>query len=184
MACKSLSVSNGRFLASLGLAASELAGASRVWPSGGALTTAAVAIEPPAPARFSITTGLPSRSCSFGAIARITTSMLPPGGNDTMKVTGPVGKPCAHAVDARMLSSGANSNLRRVVIGPSCGHSTCRIGACNESLEFVMALPPLPTSLVGSYAQPDWLIDRKKLAGRFPPRVRAKELWRVAPDHL
>ena len=42
----------------------------------------------------------------------------------------------------------------------------------------------LPTSLVGSYAQPDWLIDRKKLAGRFPPRVRAQELWRVAPEHL
>ena len=47
-----------------------------------------------------------------------------------------------------------------------------------------MPLPLLPTSLVGSYAQPDWLIDRKKLAGRFPPRVRAKELWRVAPEYL
>jgi 5-methyltetrahydropteroyltriglutamate--homocysteine methyltransferase len=42
----------------------------------------------------------------------------------------------------------------------------------------------LPTSLVGSYAQPDWLIDRKKLAGRFPPRTRARELWRVAPEFL
>ncbi len=42
----------------------------------------------------------------------------------------------------------------------------------------------LPTSLVGSYAQPDWLIDRAKLAGRFPPRVRAKELWRVLPEYL
>ena len=42
----------------------------------------------------------------------------------------------------------------------------------------------LPTSLVGSYAQPDWLIDREKLAGRFPPRVRALELWRVAPEWL
>ncbi len=42
----------------------------------------------------------------------------------------------------------------------------------------------LPTSLVGSYAQPDWLIDRDKLAGRFPPRVRARELWRVDPAHL
>ena len=42
----------------------------------------------------------------------------------------------------------------------------------------------LPTSLVGSYAQPEWLIDRKKLAGRFPPRVRASELWRVAPELL
>ncbi len=47
-----------------------------------------------------------------------------------------------------------------------------------------MPLPLLPTSLVGSYAQPEWLIDRKKLAGRFPPRVRAKELWRVAPEYL
>ena len=41
-----------------------------------------------------------------------------------------------------------------------------------------------PTSLVGSMPQPDWLIDRKKLAGRFPPRVRAKELWRVQPEFL
>ena len=41
-----------------------------------------------------------------------------------------------------------------------------------------------PTSLVGSYPQPDWLIDRARLAGRFPPRVRARELWRVAPEHL
>jgi 5-methyltetrahydropteroyltriglutamate--homocysteine methyltransferase len=40
-----------------------------------------------------------------------------------------------------------------------------------------------PTTLVGSYPQPEWLIDRKKLAGRFPPRVRAKELWRV-PEPL
>src|ERR671927_1337380 len=47
-----------------------------------------------------------------------------------------------------------------------------------------MSLPVLPTSLVGSYAQPDWLIDRAKLAGRFPPRVRAKELWRVEPALL
>ena len=47
-----------------------------------------------------------------------------------------------------------------------------------------MNLPLLPTSLVGSYAQPDWLIDRERLAGRFPPRVRATELWRVAPEWL
>jgi 5-methyltetrahydropteroyltriglutamate--homocysteine methyltransferase len=37
-----------------------------------------------------------------------------------------------------------------------------------------------PTTLVGSYPQPEWLIDRKRLAGRFPPRVRAQELWRIA----
>ncbi len=40
-----------------------------------------------------------------------------------------------------------------------------------------------PSTLVGSYPQPEWLIDRAKLAGRFPPRVRAKELWRI-PEHL
>ncbi|MBL8664226.1 MAG: hypothetical protein JNM29_15450 [Candidatus Odyssella sp.] len=42
----------------------------------------------------------------------------------------------------------------------------------------------LPTSLVGSYPQPDWLVDRDNLRGRFPPRVRAKELWRVDPRFL
>src|SRR5947209_2149736 len=47
-----------------------------------------------------------------------------------------------------------------------------------------MPSPLLPTSLVGSYAQPDWRIDRAKLAGRFPPRVRARELWRVEPEFL
>ena len=41
-----------------------------------------------------------------------------------------------------------------------------------------------PTMLVGSYPQPEWLIDRAKLAGRFPPRVRARELWRIPPEHL
>jgi 5-methyltetrahydropteroyltriglutamate--homocysteine methyltransferase len=40
------------------------------------------------------------------------------------------------------------------------------------------------TSLVGSYPQPEWLIDREKLAGRFPPRVRARELWRVDQEYL
>jgi len=32
--------------------------------------------------------------------------------------------------------------------------------------------------------QPEWLIDRQKLAGRFPPRVRAKELWRIPEPYL
>jgi 5-methyltetrahydropteroyltriglutamate--homocysteine methyltransferase len=41
-----------------------------------------------------------------------------------------------------------------------------------------------PTTLVGSYPQPDWLIDRAKLAGRFPPRVRALELWRIPAPFL
>ena len=41
-----------------------------------------------------------------------------------------------------------------------------------------------PTTIVGSFPQPDWLIDRAKLAGRFPPRTRAKELWRIPPQYL
>lgn len=36
-----------------------------------------------------------------------------------------------------------------------------------------------PTTLVGSFPQPEWLIDREKLAGRFPPRIRARDLWRI-----
>ncbi len=41
-----------------------------------------------------------------------------------------------------------------------------------------------PTTLVGSYPQPEWLIDRQKLAARFPPRVRARELWRIPEPWL
>jgi 5-methyltetrahydropteroyltriglutamate--homocysteine methyltransferase len=45
-------------------------------------------------------------------------------------------------------------------------------------------LPPLPTMIVGSLPQPDWLIDRDRLRHQFPPRVRAAELWRVPPEFL
>jgi len=42
----------------------------------------------------------------------------------------------------------------------------------------------LPTTVVGSYPQPDWLVDRQMLGSRLPPRTRALEIWRVAPDLL
>lgn len=42
----------------------------------------------------------------------------------------------------------------------------------------------LPTSLVGSYSQPDWLIDKAMLVKSRVPRVRIAELWRVDPDYL
>jgi 5-methyltetrahydropteroyltriglutamate--homocysteine methyltransferase len=42
----------------------------------------------------------------------------------------------------------------------------------------------MPTCLVGSYSQPDWLIDRPRLNERLPPRVRVRELWRVDPQYL
>ncbi|MGH6996270.1 MAG: hypothetical protein ACREES_11260, partial [Stellaceae bacterium] len=40
------------------------------------------------------------------------------------------------------------------------------------------------TTVVGSYPQPDWLIDRDNLRSRLPPRVRAREIWRVAEPFL
>jgi 5-methyltetrahydropteroyltriglutamate--homocysteine methyltransferase len=43
---------------------------------------------------------------------------------------------------------------------------------------------PLLTTVVGSYPQPEWLVDRDMLGSRLPPRVRAKEIWRVPPQHL
>jgi 5-methyltetrahydropteroyltriglutamate--homocysteine methyltransferase len=42
----------------------------------------------------------------------------------------------------------------------------------------------LVTTVVGSYPQPDWLIDRERLGDRLPPRVRARELWRVPEPFL
>jgi 5-methyltetrahydropteroyltriglutamate--homocysteine methyltransferase len=42
----------------------------------------------------------------------------------------------------------------------------------------------LPTTLVGSYPQPEWLIDRQRLSALAPPRVRFRDLWRVAPEFL
>src|SRR5918911_3903883 len=45
-------------------------------------------------------------------------------------------------------------------------------------------LPLIPTTLVGSYPQPDWLIDRDRLLDSLPARVRAKELWRVSEPYL
>lgn len=47
-----------------------------------------------------------------------------------------------------------------------------------------MSNPLIPTAMVGSYPQPDWLVDRSNLSSRLPPRVRAKEIWRVAEPFL
>jgi 5-methyltetrahydropteroyltriglutamate--homocysteine methyltransferase len=42
----------------------------------------------------------------------------------------------------------------------------------------------LPTTVIGSYPQPDWLIDRERLRGSLPPRIRARELWRIPEPYL
>jgi 5-methyltetrahydropteroyltriglutamate--homocysteine methyltransferase len=43
---------------------------------------------------------------------------------------------------------------------------------------------PLRTTVVGSYPQPDWLVDRAMLGARLPPRVRAREIWRIPGEFL
>lgn len=42
----------------------------------------------------------------------------------------------------------------------------------------------MPTTVVGSYPQPGWLIDRQRLMGRLPPRVRLQEVWKPAAEDL
>lgn len=42
----------------------------------------------------------------------------------------------------------------------------------------------IPTTLVGSYPQPDWLVDKTVLMGDGPPRVRMKQVWRVPEEQL
>jgi len=48
----------------------------------------------------------------------------------------------------------------------------------------VKTLPLLPTTVVGGDPRPDWLVNRDGLTGCLPPRVRAKEIWRVAEPML
>src|SRR5262245_66268916 len=57
------------------------------------------------------------------------------------------------------------------IAGPQQETATARMSIVANAL--------LPTTLVGSYPQPDWLIDRPRLAGMVPPRAHARELWRV-----
>jgi len=47
-----------------------------------------------------------------------------------------------------------------------------------------LSLPTLPTSLVGSWSQPAWLIDRSRLDGHVPVRVTDRSLWRVDDEWL
>ena len=42
----------------------------------------------------------------------------------------------------------------------------------------------LPTTVVGSYVQPDWLVDRDMLRSMVPPRVRARDIWKIPADQL
>jgi 5-methyltetrahydropteroyltriglutamate--homocysteine methyltransferase len=44
--------------------------------------------------------------------------------------------------------------------------------------------PLIPTTVVGSFPQPDWLVDRERLSSQQPPRIRLREIWRVPEPFL
>src|SRR5438132_2339707 len=54
----------------------------------------------------------------------------------------------------------------------------------SDCTKFGRMQDPLLTTVVGSYPQPDWLVDRAMLGSRLPPRTRATEIWRVAEPWL
>ena len=43
---------------------------------------------------------------------------------------------------------------------------------------------PVPTTVVGSYQQPEWLVDKAQLTAAGVPRIRARQVWRVAEPWL
>src|ERR1700704_1106621 len=60
--------------------------------------------------------------------------------------------------------------------------SICAASMMRDTLPAVTDI--LPTTVVGSYPQPEWLVDRAMLGSRLPPRTRALEIWRVASNFL
>src|SRR5215471_21430052 len=47
-----------------------------------------------------------------------------------------------------------------------------------------MTVPLIPTTVVGSYPQPDWLVDRAMLKAHIVPRTRLKAIWRIPEPFL
>ena len=64
---------------------------------------------------------------------------------------------------------------------PSCPPS---YSSWARHTEMQMSENILPTTVVGSYIQPEWLVARTNLKNRLPPRVRAHEIWKVAEVDL
>jgi 5-methyltetrahydropteroyltriglutamate--homocysteine methyltransferase len=67
------------------------------------------------------------------------------------------------------------------VSGTAPSYQTKRRGG---EIDWPIVADALVTTVVGSYPQPDWLIDRERLGERLPPRVRARELWRLPEPYL
>src|SRR5262249_29440002 len=75
---------------------------------------------------------------------------------------------------------------QREVLGKPCHPERSRGAAANVPCMSTATalLAPLRTTVVGSYPQPEWLVDRAMLRSRLPPRVRAREIWRVPETWL
>ena len=72
----------------------------------------------------------------------------------------------------------------RVLAAPNFSRNRLTSLFSTEGREIPMSVKLLPTTVVGSYPQPEWLVVRENLTRRLPPRVRAQEIWRVAPAFL
>src|SRR5258706_14849153 len=83
---------------------------STVYPSGGDFATTSAAMDDPAPARFSITTGWPRARERYSLYARATVSAAPPGANPTTSLTGLFGY-CADASAGDRASTAATSHF-------------------------------------------------------------------------
>ena len=73
---------------------------------------------------------------------------------------------CVHEIGGKIVQLAVDYDF------PALAEESIRVSLCSS--------PPLS----GSYPQPDWLIDRERLGARLPPRVRARELWRVSKPYL
>src|SRR5438477_2426110 len=85
----------------------------------------------------------------------------------------------------RLVSSHGAASTSRSQIQSRSQSSPLRRFVAISSVQINLArMPILPATVVGSYPQPDWLVDRQMLGSRLPPRTRALEIWRVAPEFL
>src|SRR5437879_12548790 len=84
----------------------------------------------------------------------------------------------------RVSSHGAVSTSRSQIQSRSQSSPLRRFVAISSVQINLARMPILPTTVVGSYPQPEWLVDRQMLGSRLPPRTRALEIWRVAPAFL
>src|SRR5260370_19728904 len=164
-----------------GLMAGEGLGRSRGWPAGVARATRSARTLPPAPERFSTTTGWPSSACMRGWMMRATMSISPPGGYGTTMVTVRLGNACAAAAP---LASRAATKKTILFIAPprfllalECGLSLFHEGS--PALGIILAFEAF---LHPRLAQRDVVIPLRHLADDALRRAHRERP--VSRDHV